>query len=138
MDKLKVGDSVRVLSCGTEARIRERRHQISGYVYILDGIEDRYFIERELEKISDEVDIGKCRIKNNEKQERVNSPSYYNQGKYEVIDVIEDWRLGFNLGNAIKYIARCEHKENKLQDLKKAKYYIKREIENERKKQDDN
>ena len=49
----------------------------------------------------------------------------------EVIDVIEDWGLGFSLGNAIKYIARCEHKGNKKQDLEKAIFYLKRELEKE-------
>lgn len=61
--------------------------------------------------------------------EQVNHPSHYNQGKYEVIDVIEDWNLNFSLGNCVKYIARCDFKENKLQDLKKAEFYLKREIE---------
>lgn len=58
----------------------------------------------------------------------VNHPQHYNKGKFEVIDVIEDWKLGFNLGNAVKYIARAEYKENKLQDLEKAKWYLEREI----------
>lgn len=58
----------------------------------------------------------------------VNSPTHYNVGKIEVIEAIEDWKLNFNLGNAIKYIARCEHKENKKQDLEKAKWYIEREL----------
>ena len=62
-------------------------------------------------------------------KEMVNHPKHYNTGKYEVIDVIEDWELGFALGNAIKYIARCEHKENKLQDLKKAVFYLQHEID---------
>ena len=62
--------------------------------------------------------------------ERVNHPKHYTAGKYEVIDVIEDWNLGFNLGNVIKYIARAEHKDNKLEDLKKAKWYLEREIQN--------
>lgn len=66
-----------------------------------------------------------------EVKEMVNHPSHYNKGKYEVIDVIEDWRLGFSLGNAIKYIARCEHKGNKKQDLEKAIFYLKRELEKE-------
>ena len=61
----------------------------------------------------------------------VNHPSHYNKGGYEVIDVIEDWELGFSLGNAIKYIARCEHKGNKKQDLEKAIFYLKRELERE-------
>jgi len=59
----------------------------------------------------------------------VNHPSHYNTGKYEVIDVIEDWNLGFNLGNAVKYIGRCGHKGDAIEDLEKAAWYLKREIE---------
>jgi len=61
--------------------------------------------------------------------EYINHPDHYNQGDIEVIDVIEDWNLGFHLGNAIKYIARAEHKGNTKQDLEKAKWYIQRYIE---------
>lgn len=61
--------------------------------------------------------------------EKVNHPAHYNTGKYEVIDVIEDWQLNFNLGNAVKYIARADHKGNKIEDLRKAAWYIQREIE---------
>lgn len=61
--------------------------------------------------------------------DQVNSPSHYTQGNIEVIEVIEDWKLNYNLGNAIKYIGRCEHKGNKKQDLEKAIWYIKRELE---------
>ena len=64
-----------------------------------------------------------------EEKEMVNHPSHYNMGKYEAIDVIEDWGLGFNLGNSLKYISRAEHKDNKLEDLKKARWYIDREIQ---------
>ncbi|WP_207654227.1 DUF3310 domain-containing protein [Clostridium sporogenes] len=41
---------------------------------------------------------------------------------------MEDWNLNFNLGNAIKYIARAEHKGNKKEDLEKAVWYLEREI----------
>lgn len=62
--------------------------------------------------------------------EKVNHPKHYNHGKFEVIDVIEDWDLGFHLGNAIKYIARAGKKtESKTEDLKKAIWYLKRTIE---------
>ena len=59
----------------------------------------------------------------------VDHPSHYNKGKIEVIDAIEDWGLNFCLGNAIKYIARCNYKKDKIEDLNKAIWYIKREIE---------
>ena len=64
-----------------------------------------------------------------EEKEMVNHPSHYNMGKYEAIDVIEDWNLNFNLGNAVKYLARAGHKGNIIEDLKKAKWYIDREIQ---------
>lgn len=66
----------------------------------------------------------------------VNHPQHYNMSKIEVIDAIEAWNLGFNLGNAVKYIARADHKGKKLQDLKKAAWYIQREIEREEKRYD--
>ena len=58
----------------------------------------------------------------------VNSPSHYTFGTYEVIDVIEDWKLGFHEANCIKYIARAKHKGNELEDLKKAQWYLNRKI----------
>lgn len=67
----------------------------------------------------------------NEESDAVNHPSHY-QGKIEVIDFIEDKHLGFNLGNCIKYIARAGKKnpEKLLEDLKKARWYLDREIAN--------
>ena len=61
--------------------------------------------------------------------EKVNHPEHYNKGKIEVIDFIEDQNFDFNLGNAIKYICRCNHKEDKMQDLEKATWYIKRAMQ---------
>ena len=59
-------------------------------------------------------------------KEKVNHPDHYNNGEYEVMDVIEDagFGEGFCLGNALKYILRAKHKENYVEDLKKAKWYI--------------
>jgi len=56
--------------------------------------------------------------------ERVDHPAHYNQGKYEVIDVIQDWGLDFTEGNVVKYVARSKHKENRVEDLKKARWYL--------------
>ena len=60
--------------------------------------------------------------------EAVQHPQHYNQGKFEVIDVIEDWKLGFNDGNAIKYIGRHRSKGTPKQDLEKAFWYLTREL----------
>lgn len=68
----------------------------------------------------------------------VNHPPHYTKNKFETIDVIEDWKLSYHLGNAVKYISRCEYKGNKIEDLKKAIWYIKREIEKGIKNNDSN
>lgn len=64
--------------------------------------------------------------------EAVNHPEHYGGGDnpYEAIKVIEAWGLGFCLGNAIKYIARAGKKGSKCEDLKKARWYLDREINN--------
>ena len=61
-------------------------------------------------------------------KEAIDHPSHYNTGKIEVIDAIEDWKLNFSRGNAVKYIARAGHKGDEIEDLKKAAWYIEREI----------
>lgn len=58
----------------------------------------------------------------------VSHPSHYNKGQIEVIDFIEDQHLGFCLGNAIKYISRHDSKGVPAADLKKAIWYILREL----------
>ena len=66
----------------------------------------------------------------------INHPQHYTLGKIEVIDFIEDKGLNFNLGNVVKYVARAGHKKSSgksmdakaLEDLKKAQWYLNREI----------
>ena len=58
----------------------------------------------------------------------VDHPTHYNSGSIEVIDAIEDWKLDFSLGNVVKYVARSPHKGNQLEDLKKAQWYLNREV----------
>ena len=59
-----------------------------------------------------------------ERESIIEHPAHYCEGrKYEPKDVIRDWDLNFNLGNAVKYVSRAGRKENNslLQDLKKSK-----------------
>lgn len=67
---------------------------------------------------------------NDMKNDIVNHPSHYTDGKIEVIDFIEDKGLNFHRGNAVKYIARAGKKnpEKEIEDLQKARWYIEREI----------
>jgi len=59
----------------------------------------------------------------------VNHPAHYKVGGIETIDFIEAKKLGYNLGNVVKYITRADYKGNKLEDLRKAQWYLTREIE---------
>ena len=69
-------------------------------------------------------------------KDNVNFPSHYTRGNIEVIDFIEAKGLGFHLGNVVKYVARCGYKKSAgksindkaLEDLKKARWYLDREI----------
>lgn len=62
---------------------------------------------------------------------QVSHPKHYNEGKIEVIEFIEDKKLNFHKGNAIKYISRAgiKNKDKEIEDLEKAIWYLKREIE---------
>lgn len=75
------------------------------------------------------VDCGDCQVDSKDKV--VNRQRPY-EGKYgtEAIDIIEEFDLNFNLGNAVKYILRAGRRLDGLNDLKKAQWYIKRQIEN--------
>ena len=61
----------------------------------------------------------------------VNHPPHYMVGGIETIDFIEAKSLDYHLGNVVKYITRADHKGSKLDDLKKAQWYLNRAIENE-------
>lgn len=58
----------------------------------------------------------------------VNQPPHYTTGGIETIDFIEAKKLNYNLGNVVKYLTRADHKGNKLEDLRKAQWYLTREI----------
>ena len=68
-------------------------------------------------------------------KDMVNSPAHYNSGRVEVIEIIEDAveaapsaQAAVMQANALKYLLRLWHKENELQDAKKAQWYLNRLI----------
>ena len=61
-------------------------------------------------------------------QDNINHPAHYTATAVEPINVIEEWQLGFHLGNCVKYLARCELKGKPIEDLEKARWYLDREI----------
>jgi hypothetical protein len=62
--------------------------------------------------------------------DNVNHPAHYKTGGIETIDFIEAKSLSYNLGNVVKYITRADYKGNKIEDLKKAQWYLNREVNN--------
>lgn len=76
---------------------------------------------------------------NKQSDDKVNSPSHYTRGDIEVIDIIKQLTKGYDpfeaylVGNAIKYLARANFKENKQQDLEKAGWHINKLLEEQNK-----
>ena len=63
------------------------------------------------------------------KSDMVNHPKHYTQGKLEVVEIIEDQKLCYHLGNVVKYVLRSPYKGRQLEDLRKAVWYLNRKIE---------
>lgn len=93
-------------------------------------------MQTELDAITAKIEKEKKKRSVAVTNDPVNHPSHYTDGKIEVIDYIEDKKLGFCLANAVKYISRAGKKgsagqtarEKEIEDLKKAIWYINRRI----------
>lgn len=148
MAKFKVGDKVvlaRILTgdgtsynIGDSAYITDEFINYNGeHTYMINDDEewsedelDLYVEEKEPEAVkvvdsnSKEIEVG---FVPKTKFDEVNKAEHYNQGKYEVIDVLKDWLtkeefIGFCRGNTLKYVARYQ-KKGGVKDLQKAEYY---------------
>ncbi len=91
----------------------------------IDLTELREKLEQELAELKAKINSESLPME----AEKINHPPHYNSGQIEVIDAIEDWNLGFHLGNVVKYVARAQHKNSEWEDLKKAAWYLSRYIE---------
>ena len=62
--------------------------------------------------------------------EKINHPKHYQSQNMEVIEVINEYQLNYNLGNVVKYILRAGKKPDveRVVDLKKALWYLTHEI----------
>ncbi len=73
-------------------------------------------------------------LKENAKMQDVDAinPSHYKFSDLEPIEVTERWKLGYNLGTVLKYLARAGKKDpsKEIEDLKKARWYLDRQISN--------
>jgi hypothetical protein len=91
-----------------------------------------YMVRKEM--VKEVLTADETRLKNAVAQVRVdmvNHPPHYTAGGIETIDFIEAKKLGYNLGNVVKYITRSNLKGDRLENLKKAQWYLNREIKNE-------
>lgn len=127
--KYKVGDKVRIrhdlradgkyvakkmtLYAGKEATITKACPANGAYTIDLD--EEYYWYSSAFDDVSE--------------TDKAVNPDYYQFHGYDVFDIAEHFGLSFPLGNALKYLLRCKHKENEEQDLHKAIKCIERHLE---------
>jgi hypothetical protein len=107
----------------TAGDIAEKVGTSASYVYVVRK-----------EMIKEVLTADEIHLKNAVAQVRtdmVNHPPHYTAGGIETIDFIEAKKLGYNLGNVVKYITRSDLKGDRLENLKKAQWYLNREIKNE-------
>jgi N-acyl-D-aspartate/D-glutamate deacylase len=103
--------------------------EINSIAMLANDITGKEFVEMVNQQPTQE-EIIEFNRQENKKNEMVDHPTHYGgeDNYYEAIKVIEAWGLGFNLGNAVKYISRAGKKLDTLEDLEKAAWYISREI----------
>jgi hypothetical protein len=61
----------------------------------------------------------------------VDRPAHYTRGRIEVLDFILDQGLPYLAGHVVRYVCRYRFKGKPLEDLKKARFYLERLIEQE-------
>jgi len=91
------------------------------YWWIPKKMHNEFVKVAKVNNIQDHVDYDE-----DEEEDVVNHPSHYTDGKYEVIDFIEQYQLSYHAGNAVKYISRAGKKDEDkfMEDLKKAEWYL--------------
>lgn len=146
-DKVKIKDNVTECELGCNAKMASYVGEIATVkkIYLskliksnvikLDIDNETYnWSENVLELVLKEDENIDVEIVENDEEvvnDSVNHPSHYTDGKIEVMDFIEDKQLNFARGNVIKYVSRAGKKDQnkELEDLKKASWYLNREIE---------
>ncbi len=99
--------------------------------YKRPSFKEEYTGEKEDQAFNElEKKLKKCQADKDVKTQSMTRPSvpHYQQGQIEPIDFINSHNMNFNLGNAVKYITRCNHKGTKKDDLKKAIDYLNFEL----------
>lgn len=127
MSEFKVGDRVRVVGHPHEyvnggVGVVTEAPAVWGYIRVQLEDWDRSDPPSTLFRAAELVQVGE------READQVNSPSHYTWlNGIEVIDITEN--LSFTLGNVVKYVLRADHKGKPIEDLKKAAWYLDREIQ---------
>lgn len=102
---------------------------MDGIEVLTVGVSENDLVYRELPPVGADRDGAVCR-EAPAKDDPVNHPAHYTQGKIECIEFIADKQLNFCRGNAVKYIVRAGHKDpaKEVEDLEKAVFYLNWEI----------
>ena len=121
---------------GMAVRINKQNEKVKNASAFLNELKStQKFIDDLLSETTEE-----CPSKNTAASDMVSHPTHYQVADmtYEPIKVINAWNLNFNIGSAVKYLARYKKKFNAIEDLKKAIFYIQDEINHLEKSQKGN
>jgi len=108
----------------TAADVVKKFKVTKSYAYVLMSQARKQHINRRDEALAQ----PKQRLESAPTPDMVNHPAHYKTGGIETIDFIEAKKLNYHLGNVVKYITRADHKGDRLENLKKAQWYLEREI----------
>lgn len=115
---------IKMIGQGVKAKeIAEKLGTSVSYVYVVRSSMKKDVISKHIETILSTTDTPLRPI-----VDMVNHPPHYTAGGIETIDFIEAKQLGYNLGNVVKYVSRNALKGDQLENLKKAQWYLNREI----------
>jgi hypothetical protein len=124
----------------TASQVMKKFNVKRQYAYNLMSMARRQMRELGIEKVPvvppappvpvQQIELPVVLVDETPREDVVNHPSHYKVGGIETIDFIEAKQLNYHLGNVVKYITRADHKGSRLENLKKAEWYLKREIEN--------
>lgn len=130
-----LSEAINDLGCDMIKRFMIMERRINGINERIDNLEDyctsSEFVTlkvEETEPVNSKADVPNDipPVFQKQKEDVVNHPNHYTDGKYEVIQFIEDYHFPFHIGNAVKYISRAGKKDEDkyIEDLKKAEWYI--------------
>jgi len=102
--------------------------QVDKYWKAVGEVQKAALSPERIAELTEQAAKPKARIEGN-RGDPVNHPAHYKVGGIETIDFIEAKDLSYHLGNVVKYVTRADHKGNKLEDLRKAQWYLTRAIE---------